>query len=374
MILKTTDVKHFMELMHNRDIICFGAGNYLDQFFNYCPSLIDRIKFIIDNSPNKWNTFKKISDQKKEIISPKQLPSIVNDNTSILITVGRTGVDIVEQLSNMEELKNQEVFWSMFILRELERVRYLHIRPLPSDFKITKEPVIPRIIHYCWVGGNPIPERLQGYIDGWKRLCPDYEIIRWDEKNYDVEKHDYMKQAYAAKKWAFVSDYMRKDIIYQNGGIYLDVDVEMLKRPDDLLYQDGFCGTEMARKGGYRVNSGLGFGARKNLPIIKELRDIYNGENFNFTELNTKISPEYETEVLERHGFKNNGEYQMVAGMTIYPIEVLSGLCGKLSSEDNAFFTENTYLFHRTAGSWNRERNHKYEVELQKLYKMCKRA
>ena len=90
---------------------------------------------------------------------------------------------------------------------------------------------IPKIIHYCWVGGKPKPQSVLYCIESWKRCCPDYEIREWNESNYDFTKNEYMRQAYEAKKWGFVPDYARLDIIYEYGGIYLDTDVEMLRTP-----------------------------------------------------------------------------------------------------------------------------------------------
>ena len=97
-----------------------------------------------------------------------------------------------------------------------------------------KEPEmsIPKKISYCWFGGNPLPEKITKCIESWKKYCPDYEIIRWDETNYDVNKIPFVRDAYKEKKWAFVSDYARLDIIYNQGGIYLDTDVELVKNID----------------------------------------------------------------------------------------------------------------------------------------------
>ena len=99
---------------------------------------------------------------------------------------------------------------------------------------------IPKKIHYCWVGGTAKPKSVQYCIDSWKKYCPDYEIIEWNEDNYDFSKNRYMKEAYDNKKWGFVPDYARLDIIYQHGGIYMDTDVEMVANLDDLLEYEGF--------------------------------------------------------------------------------------------------------------------------------------
>ena len=96
--------------------------------------------------------------------------------------------------------------------------------------------MIPKIIHYCWFGGNPLPERFTRCIDSWRRVMPDYEIRRWDESNYAIDETcDYVREAYEAGYWAFVSDYARLDICTRYGGIYLDVDVEAVTPFDDLL-------------------------------------------------------------------------------------------------------------------------------------------
>ena len=123
--------------------------------------------------------------------------------------------------------------------------------------------MIPKVIHYCWFGGNPIPEKDRRYIEGWKEKCPDYEIIEWNERNYDVSKNKYMAQAYEEKKWGFVSDYARLDLVYQYGGIYFDTDVELLKPLDNLLELEMFCGFESTKY----VNFGIGFGAEKENPV-----------------------------------------------------------------------------------------------------------
>ena len=130
--------------------------------------------------------------------------------------------------------------------------------------------MIPKIIHYCWFGGNEIPEHDKKCIESWKKYCPDYKIIRWDESNYDYKKNSYMREAYEAKKWGFVPDYARLDIVYEHGGIYLDTDVELVKNIDELLEHKAYMGFEV---GGEFVSPGLGFGAEKNFPLFKKMME-----------------------------------------------------------------------------------------------------
>lgn len=113
--------------------------------------------------------------------------------------------------------------------------------------------MIPRKIHYCWFGHGEMSELEKKCIESWKRLCPNYEIIRWDEDNFDVNSIQYTQQAYNCKKFAFVSDYARLDIIYRYGGIYLDTDVELLKPLDSLLQEQAFMGFGCTGGGKYRL-------------------------------------------------------------------------------------------------------------------------
>src|SRR5215510_15199585 len=114
--------------------------------------------------------------------------------------------------------------------------------------------MIPKIIHYCWFGGNPLSELALKCIASWKKYFPNYEIKEWNESNYDVHKIPYTSEAYNAKKYAFVSDYARFDILYQYGGIYFDVDVEVIKQFGDILNDTGFMGMETLSG----CNAGLG--------------------------------------------------------------------------------------------------------------------
>lgn len=185
---------------------------------------------------------------------------------------------------------------------------------------------IPRKIHYCWFGNGEKTELVQKCIASWRKYCPDCEIIEWNESNYDVTKNEYMHQAYQAKRWGFVPDYARLDIIYHHGGIYLDTDVELIRNIDDLFDGDGFMGFENivdANQTTYSVNGGQGFGAPSQHALIKKMRDVY--ENLQFVNedgsLNLQPSPYYNTSVLVENGMKTNNTLQVIEGITIYPAE-----------------------------------------------------
>ena len=222
---------------------------------------------------------------------------------------------------------------------------------------------IPKIIHYCWFGDAPLPNQYAEYIEGWKRICPDYTIQKWDATNYDVSKSKYTLYAFEQKKWAFLSDYARLDIIYQNGGIYLDVDVELLKRFDDLLDKGTFFGMERDFDRKLFVNTGLGFGSEKNSIILRELMSLYDEyfENNGFHEIPCPI---FQKPIFEKHGFKQKNRIQVYDELTIFPTENFSpkDCFGKTR------ITNNTISIHQYAALWN-EGNGKTSNAL--LYRKC---
>lgn len=237
--------------------------------------------------------------------------------------------------------------------------------------------MIPKIIHYCWFGKGEIPEIEQKCIESWKKYCPDYEIKRWDETNYDVHKVKYMSDAYKEKKWSFVSDYARVDIIYQYGGIYLDTDVELVKPLDDFLDKKMFCGFEsrdplMDKKGiSYEnsVNFGLGFGAEKENQILADTLELYKNLSFYKEDgsLNLMACPHYQTEVLIRHGLIPDRRHQVIEECEIYPPEYFSPksyLTGKIEC------TKETVSIHHFRVSWTDEKGRK---DLEREWKYCQK-
>ena len=207
--------------------------------------------------------------------------------------------------------------------------------------------MIPKIIHYCWFGRNPLPPLFLKCINSWKEKLPDYEIVEWNEDNFDVNSIPYTKEAYLKKKYAFVSDYARFWVLYNLGGIYLDTDVQILKSLNPLLNHEVFSGFESND----RINPGLILGAEKKNDFIKYMVDGYNDRRFinNDGSLNCETVVTYITKPLLTKGLILNGEYQVVDSFTIYPMEHFSPKSletGKLK------ITPKTYSIHHFAGSW----------------------
>lgn len=178
---------------------------------------------------------------------------------------------------------------------------------------------IEKKIHCFWFSGEKKPEDYQRCIDSWKRVCPDYEIVEWNAQNYDCEKTRFTKQAYEKRKWAFISDYARLDVIYRYGGIYLDMDVELLKRPDAWLKFDAFFnfGTQ------YDIDLGSGFGSVKGNPFVGELLELYRDRDFCDQDgrpmVWNYVQPVYIRDVFRKKGIRLDGSMQLVDDMLILP-------------------------------------------------------
>lgn len=220
----------------------------------------------------------------------------------------------------------------------------MNVENLPNN-RLEK---IPKVIHYCWFGGGELPEQDKKCIESWKKYCPDYKIIRWDESNYDICKNKYMREAYEHKMWGFVPDYARLDIIYQNGGIYLDTDVELVRNMDELLVNDAFMGMQTD----FMVNPGLGFGAQKGSKVIQDcMQTIYGNRSFikGDGDIDTVASPHMMTDYLINHGWIQNQEKQVVENLIIYPSNFfcpMDVLTGELK------VTPETYSIHHFHASW----------------------
>lgn len=211
--------------------------------------------------------------------------------------------------------------------------------------------MIPKKIHYCWFGKGPLPDKDKRCIESWKKLCPDYEIIEWNEDNYDLNSNEYMYAAYKEKKWGFVSDYARFDIIYREGGFYLDTDVELVNSLDELRTNHGYMGFE----GKIWINSGIGFGAEAGNKTIKELRDMYKSISFYNADgsLNLKPCPYYITEYLTNIGLVRNDSFQSVGELKIYPTEYFAAKDYETGIINT---TERTISIHHYNASWQTQK------------------
>ena len=206
--------------------------------------------------------------------------------------------------------------------------------------------MIPKIIHFVWVGGNPLTPLAEKCIESWKNYCPDYEIKRWDESTFDINENQYCKEAYESKKWAFVSDYIRLKVLHEYGGIYMDTDVEVVKPLDEFLVHPAFSGFENTNK----IPTGI-IAAEKGNPWVKLMLDYYNDKHF----INEYGSLEIVSNVLfmseltsKNYKIDFNNKYQDLGDIVFYPLDYF---CPYFSSSE-VYATENTYTIHHFASSW----------------------
>lgn len=333
------NIAAFKKLVHQKKILCFGAGIQGRRMIYYFENwgIEDRLVAYVDNSASKVGTHISGDNTSVPVISINELVRMWDSDTVILIT-SLYYKEIREQL--LEILPDAFITsYAEISDAEFEISDYDHV------IKESDTPLIPKIIHYVWVGGEK-PESVKKNVAHWKELCPDYEIIEWNEKNYDIKKNEYMYQAYQVGKYGFVPDYLRLDVLSEIGGLYLDTDIELLKRPDELLYQKCFGCVDAT----LTLNTGSGFGCVPGMDIIKEFRDHYDDVNFinEYGLINTDSCNTHQFFVLLKHGYKINDRLQNINGMNIYPMVFQ----GKNTYTGRIRKTEKTFWIHHVNLSW----------------------
>lgn len=341
-------------------IVFFGAGaigRVLIPYICHRYQLDERVLCYIDNNPAKQNQEIELSSRRVKIFSIDYLEQLQNENYVIMITNGDF-FPVLEQLEERVETQGIEVYIAPVMqLQEKEEAQ------IEGIYKCSDKPLIPKVIHYCWFSGNPIPENLKKCIDSWKEKCPDYEIIRWDESNYDVNKYVYTRQAYAAKKWGFIPDIARLELLYEYGGFYLDTDVELLKSLDELRYQPAFCG----REDWGHVNFGGGSGCERHFDLVGELLDFRKDIPFLLPDgkLNPEASGYFETKPLMDKGLQIRNRTEVVENLTVYASEFFHPY-NYISGKEN--ITENTVSIHYFSGGWLGEAGKRYRSETKEKF------
>lgn len=206
----------------------------------------------------------------------------------------------------------------------------------------------PKVLHYCWFGNSPLPQKAVAVITRWRELMPDYQIIQWDESNFDVNECAWTRDAYKAKKWAFVSDYVRFKVVFENGGTYMDIGSELLKSLDPLIQKSGFTARDWES---LAVSPGLVLSAEPYHPLLGEVLDEYRklafNDSFEFLLAHT-VNNMFE-KVLSRYGYRRGDDHLWEHdGFRVYPSDFF---CPKL---DFGGFkvTSNTYSLHTSSASW----------------------
>ena len=363
MQLRNTDYTSLVKKVkeNNSRIIVYGAGMigqiivpYLVRRYN----LYSHIDCFIDTDKRKKGQKIYIDNYIYEIKNTDYLEEN-KDNQIILITNSKYS-KVLEFLDNIQTLESTDGYIVPIMqLHEIEENNNCIIIE-----KKYKTQLIPKKIHYCWFGKKEMPQFLCSCINSWREKCPDYEIIEWNEDNYDINRHEFTKEAYTNGKYGFVTDVARLDILYENGGIYLDTDVTLLKNLDNCLYQEGFIGTE---KWG-NINSGGGCGFMKEQAMLKKLIDYR--ENFQFMmsdgSLNIETNGVYESKPFLDAGFRPDNTLQEIEGVTIYPSYV-NHPYDYMSCETH--LRNATMSVHHFFGGWMEEEDRKNRRKTQEEYK-----
>lgn len=227
--------------------------------------------------------------------------------------------------------------------------------------------MIPKKIHYCWFGGKPLPADTVRYIATWREHCPDYEIKEWNESNFNLDLYPYVREAYDAGKYAFVSDVARLHALVAEGGVYLDTDVEVLKSFDPFLGHEAFTGFE----DGSHVTTGVmgsekgGRWARENLEAYAD-RHFVKPDGTYDTTTNVAVITAY----MLRHGLRLDDTLQHIDGLvTVYPREYFCPKDSYAYSRNPGNITGNTHAIHYFAGTWQTRNTPEY-IRLRKKYRI----
>ena len=210
--------------------------------------------------------------------------------------------------------------------------------------------MIPKVIHYCWFGRNPLPKMAVKCIESWRKYLPDYEIKEWNEDNFDVSLIPYTRDAYADRKYAFVSDFARFWILYRYGGVYFDTDVEVIKPMDDIIGRGPFMGLEIAGPDG-KIAPGLGLAAESGDPVYYEIIKGFTCLDYHLPDgsRNPYTMIPMVTDMMRARGLTGTEEIQNVDGIDIYAPDYFNPLddaTGRLRK------TENTRTIHWFMKSW----------------------
>ena len=362
-------IGEFKENTKDKKLVIFGAGQF-GEYSISALSLSDRLLTVVDNGKNKAEITDPVSQKCYPVVNIEKLSQIVQpytaDEMAILITPAAAMADIVAQLDSIEAVDGVDCYL-LGLLRQM-----VDASAAFSFYEGEEE--IPKVIHYFWIGGKEIPDDLKRYVDTWKKFCPDYDIIRWDESNYDFTKNKYMQEAYENRMWSFATDWARLDVIYKYGGIYLDIDVELIKPLDKLIKCDAFFGFANT----IEVSTGIGFGAVPHHSIIKEMMDVYTLKSFYNEDgtINKRLCSFYQNPVLSNWGFDSfSGKYQERNGVVIYPCEVFSPYGDSFTSDRNEIkaYSEMTVGIHRNYASWiGKGVKDKKLVQLERIMKRLK--
>ncbi|WP_051151056.1 glycosyltransferase family 32 protein [Butyrivibrio sp. VCB2006] len=354
MIIKKCGVRDFSAALGNRKIVAFGASILMQVISdNYKElGLEEKVSYIIDNDPNKNGTKYQLGQSMKDIHSPDYLLNDNLENIAILLASDAYAYEMYRQLEDKKELENVPCFCLSTMLMS-------NVDDTCEHMDIPSTQNIPKIIHCFWFSGDEKDDLSKRCMESWRKYCPDYEIKEWNTTNYDVTKNPYMYEAFKARKWAYVTDYARLDMVHEYGGFYFDLDLELVKSIDPLLGASFVAGF-----GPIRDVELAAFGAEKGFAVVAKFLKGYEDRVFDPGQKLTlkDVQPLYIGKIMERMGFEINGKYQNREGVVLLPRDSFSPrnwFTGEVSVE------QTSYGIHHCAGGWaSREENKKKQQNM----------
>ncbi len=352
----------FNKWYKDKKIICFGGGGTLKLFFEIHKNnifLLNQISFITNNDANLDEHSIRVGEFDYPIISLSNLLKKGidrNEYVMLLLVSNQNLFPVLEQLDHIKCLDQFICLYGIGALMWENRMFMPSYPPAPLLPKPNKKYQIPPVIHYCWFGDGKMSDLNYQCIASWRRYCPDFKIQFWNEENYDLSKTPhYVQEAYKAKKFAFVSDYVRLDIIYKYGGFYLDTDVELFRGLHQLMhYKEVYAFMEYGE-----VATGLGFGSVAYSDNVREQREMYEhclfiNEDGSY---NMTPCPVYTNYYFRRKGISMHNQLQFVDDVLFLPSSFLCPLTPIKSDDGNYNLTlyalePNTIAIHKCDNSW----------------------
>lgn len=372
--------ENYLKKYKNYKIICVGAGGTCNAFLKQHADKIHMLNNIIciaDNDKCKTGNsiqvgMRVLKIKDLETYSFEEEKKRFENIVLFLLVNEMYAIQVVEQLDKIKYFEGIDCVYGMgtfqwgYSFYPSPKQDCVNLPYLKDEYSI------PKIFHYCWFGNKKIPDIQRKCILSWSNIHPEYEVKLWNEENYDLSNAPlYVKEAYEAKKYAFVSDYVRLDVVYKYGGIYLDTDVELYQRIDELeKYRMFFAYMEYGE-----IGTGLGFGSIKGCNEIRELMDMYNDIPFKMLDgtFNLTPCPRYTNDYFKRKGIITDNSLQINNDILFIPSDYLCPLTPIKcidGSEQLALLvlTDNTKAVHWCENSWkNKKEREVFQNEKEKL-------
>ena len=360
-IFKNANYGNFLFETKDKRIICYGAGGTMRDFLKNNRahiSVLNKIDYILDRDRAKSGSSAAVGLKDVPIMTVEELTALDASFSEYVIILCLADKFVLDALSDLDRISIFNGLACYYGISALSWSRE-HFVPAPSgksalpSCKIKYD--IPKVIHYTWFGERSFGEIERECIESWGKACPDFELKLWNEENYDISEMPlYARQAHEAKKYAFVSDYARLDIVYRYGGFYLDTDVLLFRSLEDFKDYKAVFGYLPYNE----INSGLGFGSvAGNVDLFWQMSIYENVLFVNDGELNLTPCPEYTTDYFRSKGIDIDNRLKLVDGTLFLPSDFLCSLMPVVSGNGMWYLplyelTENSYAIHMCTSTW----------------------